>query len=479
MGDSWFWVRDSHTRVDPHQLLQSSQTMFWASQAVTDGTLALSLPSATAGVGALQDPALLALNAQIRGRRNELVALMVRFARDLERHGSWLSVAASIYASAESDAQMFAAACNEEATGCSANSLASAGSLFARLPSYAFSMIGSNSAKSSLAGLEAQQRIAALTGPPDGLGGALGISAIAGFAASAWTAVGSFLHRSKGGAFSGVAVERGDFSPEQTPRSASGLLHALDQVEDHKGTGEIKILRHEPSGQGRPSWTVLIPGTRSWLPGTTDTQDMLSNLQEVAGRTSDQQVAVLAAMDLAGIRPGDPVELVGHSQGGAVALSIASSEESSRFNFVSVLTAGAPSPGSPAISVPVLSLENTADIVPALDGKSAFSDGSATVIHFDARDLPKVGSGAHGTKTYAAAAEKLEQSNALPDLATFRAWDDHRTSALGLAGATTTGAVFLAKRTGVSNLSANAKSAGRGMTVSSERLEQTRLRPSQ
>ncbi|MFZ1381580.1 MAG: hypothetical protein WAS54_02185 [Scrofimicrobium sp.] len=234
------------------------------------------------------------------------------------------------------------------------------------------------------------------------------------------------------------------------PTTAAALLRSLENPPRAEGIGEIQILRHDGAEED-PSWSVVIRGTQEWLPGSTNPQDLMSNFEEVGGRLSDQHVAVLAAMDLAGIQPGAAVEFVGHSQGGAVALSVAASEQvAEQFSVVSVLTAGGPVGSVPDPSVRVLALENTADIVPALDGKPSSTEGNHVVVHFDRsglNDPPQVG--AHGMPTYAAAAEQLSAlAEADSDLRDFREWEQARVKALGLTAETaTTSLVYATRRT--------------------------------
>ncbi len=237
------------------------------------------------------------------------------------------------------------------------------------------------------------------------------------------------------------------------PLTAAGLLARIAASGGGKGVGEVQILRHafaspkfqrNPKGkdgagsptQAKQSWTVVIKGTQEWAPGSNNPQDMQSNLEAVARRASDQKVAVRLAMDMAGIKPGDPVEFVGHSQGGAIALDLAADLQAKKqYNVVSVLTAGAPTGGLGAgLTAPTLNLENVADLVPALDGAAASQSANTTNVIFDARSLPNRGTGnAHSLETYAAAAAKLDvEAGTNPMAAQVASWTASRRKEMGL-----------------------------------------------
>lgn len=199
------------------------------------------------------------------------------------------------------------------------------------------------------------------------------------------------------------------------------------------------------TGSVTHSWSVVVRGTQTWLPGSSNPQDMQSNLEVVGRKPSDQKAAVRLAMDLAGIQPGDPVEFVGHSQGGAIALDLAEElEESGRYNVVSVLTAGSPTGGlATGLRAPVLNLENLSDFVTALDGSTPASANSTNVL-FDARTLPGRDEGnAHSLRTYVAAAARAQaEADLNPMAARVGAWGEARANALGLDAQTRTEALY-------------------------------------
>lgn len=119
---------------------------------------------------------------------------------------------------------------------------------------------------------------------------------------------------------------------------------------------------------GTRSVIVNVPGTEDW--GTTHQGnyfDLTSNVQLMGQHDAAIQRAVEAAMRKAGVTSQTPVMLVGHSQGGIIAASIAADRH---FNVESVVTAGSPIARIPIPDdVQVLSLENRQDVVPKLDGR--------------------------------------------------------------------------------------------------------------
>lgn len=244
----------------------------------------------------------------------------------------------------------------------------------------------------------------------------------------------------------------------EPPFAASSALARIQNSSGSAKVGQIQILKHEAlpsrkagkatgaSGQTGRSWTVILRGTQEWMPGSKNPQDMASNLQVVGRNVSDQQISTVLAMDLAGIKPGEPVELVGHSQGGAVALSVAADKSlAKKYNFVSVLTAGAPTGTvTPPSKVAVLNLENLSDLVPALDGAATPTSPNSVTAYFDSRNLPvsrEVNS--HSVEVYVSAADVLENDKTnSPMFKPVKDWSTKRLGALGLDERTRTEVMY-------------------------------------
>ena len=178
-----------------------------------------------------------------------------------------------------------------------------------------------------------------------------------------------------------------DTHREGVTTSADVIEHITEMRGGDADNGEIAIEEHVTVGKdgvATRSWTVDIRGTQSFDIGQTGPQDMTTNLQGVAGMSSDQLVAIKEAMNAAGIAPGEAVEFAGHSQGGIMAAQMAADPSvRARYNVVSVVTAGSPTATIAPSDVPVLAYENSGDIVPGLDGNATRGDNVTTVMFRD------------------------------------------------------------------------------------------------
>ena len=174
---------------------------------------------------------------------------------------------------------------------------------------------------------------------------------------------------------------------EGVATSADTIEHIVDMHGGDADNGEIAIEEHVTVGEDGTttrSWTVDIRGTQSFAIGQSGPQDMTTNLQGVAGMASDQLDAIMEAMEAAGIPPEEAVEFAGHSQGGIMAAQLAADPAvRARYNVVSVVTAGSPTATVAPSDVPVLSYENSGDIVPGLDGNATRGDNVTTVRFHD------------------------------------------------------------------------------------------------
>jgi hypothetical protein len=208
------------------------------------------------------------------------------------------------------------------------------------------------------------------------------------------------------------------------PADLAGLIRHLDEVNalsdadhpEHNGTIEIQTIT---ASDGSVSHVVYLPGTDDMA--TTpwsqdgDVRDLGTNLLLVSGQDNGYQHGILEAMAQAGIRPGQPVVLVGHSQGGMEAAAILAQshgQDGSPYTITNVVTAGSPTaqvdggfpPGSH-----VLSLENQGDVVPLLDGEDNPDSAEQVTVRFDDHET-SIG-GNHSLDHYVAGAEAAQVSD--------------------------------------------------------------------
>ena len=159
------------------------------------------------------------------------------------------------------------------------------------------------------------------------------------------------------------------------PHSLSDVVTGLAHRSDHRAGGDVDVrFVYSTGADGRPIRHVIvdIPGldTLNPSPNDSDPTSLGTSLRTLVGARSTYGDGVIEAMRQAGVSPTDPVLLVGHSQGGMVAMTVAK-ELAGRgtFNVTNVITAGSP---VAHITVPrsvhVLAIENDGDFVPHLDG---------------------------------------------------------------------------------------------------------------
>ncbi|PJM79255.1 PGAP1-like alpha/beta domain-containing protein [Bifidobacterium scaligerum] len=133
--------------------------------------------------------------------------------------------------------------------------------------------------------------------------------------------------------------------------------------------GTIAIQRYE-RGDGTNAWLVTIPSTDGQPDspfGWEQNVELMSSDQE-RRRRADSARMVVEAMQQAGIGTDEPVAMVGHSQGGIVAATIAS-DWADDYTIEHVVTAGSPVANHPIPSSTwVTSVEIDDEFVAALDG---------------------------------------------------------------------------------------------------------------
>lgn len=159
-----------------------------------------------------------------------------------------------------------------------------------------------------------------------------------------------------------VLVEKPPRSNGQNPNSIAALTGRLNNED-----GSVRIERYETSA-GRTS-VIYLPGTAEWNPiGSGKAFDIRSDVELASGKPStDSLEAVKGAMAKAGVRLGEKLILVGYSQGGMIAAELAESG----LPVAGIVTIGSPVADAHIPSgVPVISLEHSNDVVPAISGRT-------------------------------------------------------------------------------------------------------------
>ena len=152
------------------------------------------------------------------------------------------------------------------------------------------------------------------------------------------------------------------------PQDVGDLIDDLGTTADGSVPNGVISIQELTDADGSVSYVVQLPGTDDFM-SESEIRNMGSNLNLIAGDDTAYGDAVRQAMAAAGVDPSDPVMLVGHSQGGMQAAAL-SGDPDFGYNVTHVVTAGSPvaTSGIPD-DVSVLSLENTGDVVPLLDGE--------------------------------------------------------------------------------------------------------------
>lgn len=240
-----------------------------------------------------------------------------------------------------------------------------------------------------------------------------GLARLGGVAATSWGDDGL-----------GAAVLRPDLAvpvAAAAPAASLGdLLRGLDAVAALAAVapGTVAVRSSGPPGARRH--VLLLPGTDDMLVGPggqdADVRDLPTNLRLLAGLPTALEAGLRDALDLAGVRAGEPVLVVGHSQGGMAALALTDAVGGAPVAVPAVVAAGSPlahaapdRSGGPR----VLALEHAPDVVPLLDGVDDAAPGGPahgpTTVRFDLPGDPASPVEAHDLATYVAGAEAAER----------------------------------------------------------------------
>lgn len=171
---------------------------------------------------------------------------------------------------------------------------------------------------------------------------------------------------------------------------ALGNLQRLGSRDQGFSYDTIAVQKYRDA-DGDIRWVVYIPGTSSHPDSAIGWGQ---NLQLMSDRPGTRTQAastrlVTEAMGMAGVAPADRVSLVGHSQGGIVAATLAS-DMADRYRFEHVVTAGSPIGNHPiAPQTWTTSAEMQEELVSSLDARdNTERDHRLTVRGRDAGTTP-------------------------------------------------------------------------------------------
>ncbi|MGN0065842.1 MAG: hypothetical protein ACI379_16525 [Nocardioides sp.] len=205
---------------------------------------------------------------------------------------------------------------------------------------------------------------------------------------------------------------------EKRPGTLADLMRGLDSANmldsnDESMNGAIQIQKITDNGQER--YVVYIPGTDDMGPlpaGDETARDMLTNYQLIGGMDNSYANGITQALREAGLS-GKDIMMVGHSQGGMVATSLASDPAfRDEFNVRHVVSAGSPTAQVPDLpdSVTGFHLENRGDAVPMLDGEDNPDQPNRVTVKFDGTGSHDIADN-HDIKHYVEGAQAADSSD--------------------------------------------------------------------
>jgi len=164
--------------------------------------------------------------------------------------------------------------------------------------------------------------------------------------------------------------------PRWADSAIGSVGSAMRRVSDleHMPTADLAVER-VAGADGMTRWVVELPGMRH-MGVSADPEDLSGAVSAMALPATAYTRSVVKALDAAGVPRGAPVLLVGHSQGGIVAMDLAGDPafNGERVQVTHVVVAGSPISSkqvAPGSDTKVVSVENVNDVVTHLDAVDA------------------------------------------------------------------------------------------------------------
>ncbi|WP_062137671.1 PGAP1-like alpha/beta domain-containing protein [Demequina aestuarii] len=217
--------------------------------------------------------------------------------------------------------------------------------------------------------------------------------------------------------YSGAVPRIGSTSRRAAPTGVADLIAGIDPLQvGGDGMVAVETIAHP---DGSRSHVVRIPGTQDFSVTAASPFDNRTNAVAVTGGDTDTARFVRDAMRAAGVLPHEPVMLVGHSQGGIVAATLAA-DTSDEFWVTHVVAAGSPTDRIPhRDDVQYLHLSSEQEVVHQLDGRATPDAPHITTVVADLRAaadpaVARAGTGligAHAVSSYVAAGQAADASS--------------------------------------------------------------------
>ncbi|WP_433875131.1 hypothetical protein [Sinomonas atrocyanea] len=216
----------------------------------------------------------------------------------------------------------------------------------------------------------------------------------------------------------------GEGGPSSFAYAAQSLRQAQGAatLEDGSPVPPSSILVERiPRGDGTTALMVTVPGTQTWNPddpagGVFDAE---GNLHGLASRDSHARQLIERALADQDLKDGDVVVFNAHSQGSLHVFGLLEDEDFRRRYPVAAVTVlgGIPTAFAVPDDVPVLSVRQEDDVVPALSGSAPVPSPNVVDVRTPAhRDRPLAGDvlglvgAAHSLDRYAIDAQALDRS---------------------------------------------------------------------
>jgi hypothetical protein len=168
------------------------------------------------------------------------------------------------------------------------------------------------------------------------------------------------------------SISISSYSPSWGGAPATSVSSMLERVGDLERQPDATIAVQRVIGtDGVSRYVVVLTGMRQIAP-SADPEDLFGAAAALAGTTTNYARCVAQALHAARVPQGAEVVLVGHSEGGIVAMDLAGDRgfNGGRVRVAQVVAAGAPISSKavvPGSGTRVLSIENVNDVVTHLD----------------------------------------------------------------------------------------------------------------